>query len=142
MVVPPPSLPSPLQKDLTFGIHATGDGRYGMGNSIVHIEWNTLKVNDKEYDLTPGLRMLILHKKPRQQHYTSDDYSVYKAVVAQTRVRDYPNKCTGPVRPGSKWKWKHMLSGMVIPGNVVEEEDEGVSSDGYRTPSPDEESLE
>ena len=30
-----------------------------------------------------------------------------------------------------------MLSGMVIPGDVVEEEDEGVSSDGYRTPSPD-----
>ena len=34
-----------------------------------------------------------------------------------------------------------MLSGMVIPGNMVEEEDEesteGVSSDGYRAPSRD-----
>ena len=30
--------PSPTQKDLTFGIHATGDGRHAMGNSIVHIE--------------------------------------------------------------------------------------------------------
>ena len=33
-----------------------------------------------------------------------------------------------------------MLIGMVIPGDAVEEEDEesteGVSSDGYRTPSP------
>ena len=29
-----------------------------------------------------------------------------------------------------------MLSGMVIPGDVVEEEDEGGSSDGYRPPSP------
>ena len=33
-----------------------------MGSSIVHIEGNTLKVDDKEYDLTPGLRMLILYK--------------------------------------------------------------------------------
>ena len=38
---PPPSLPpSPPQKDLTFGIHATGDERNAMGNSIMHIEGN------------------------------------------------------------------------------------------------------
>ena len=135
---PPPSPPSPPQKDLTFGIHATGDGRYAMGNSIVHIEGNTLKVDDKEYELTPGLRMLILYKKPRPRHYTSDDYSVYTAIVAQTRVRAYPNKRTGSARPRSTWKWKHMLSGMVIPGDMVEEEDEesteGASSGDYRTP--------
>ena len=35
--IPPPSPPSPSQKDLTFGLHATGDGRYAMANSIVHI---------------------------------------------------------------------------------------------------------
>ena len=38
--IPPLSL---LQKDLTFGIHTTGAGRYAMGNRIVHIEGNTLK---------------------------------------------------------------------------------------------------
>ena len=54
-----------------------------MANSIVHIEGNTLKVDDKEYEITPGLRMLIVYKKPRPQHYTSDDYSIYKAIVAQ-----------------------------------------------------------
>ena len=43
IVIPPPSPPSPPQKDLTFGIHATGDGRNAMGNSIVHIEGNSLK---------------------------------------------------------------------------------------------------
>ena len=100
-----------------------------------------MKVDDKEYELTPGLRMLILYKKPRPQHYTSDDYSVYKAIVAQTRVRAYPSKRTSSARPCSTWKWKHMLNGMVIPGDMVEEEDEesteGVSSDSYRTPSPD-----
>ena len=34
-----------------------------MGNSIVHTEGNTLKVDDKEYELTPGLGMLILYKE-------------------------------------------------------------------------------
>ena len=80
------------------------------------------------------MRMLILYKKPRPQHYTSDDYSVYKAIVAQTRVIAFPNKRPGSARPRSTWK--HMLSGMVIPGDMVEEEDEesteGISSDGYR----------
>ena len=132
---PPPPPPLPPEKDFTFGIHTTGDGRNAMGNSIVHIEGNTLKVDDKEYELTPGLRMLILYKKPRPQHYTSDDYSVYKAIVAQTRVRAYPNKLTCSARPCSTWKWKHMLSGMAIPGDSVGEEDvEGASSDGCRTP--------
>ena len=81
-----------------------------MRKSIVHIEGNTLKVDDKEYELTPGLRMLILYKKPRHQHSTSNDYSVYKAIVAQTRVRSYPNRRTGSARPRSTWKWKHICS--------------------------------
>ena len=133
----PPSPPSLPQKDLTFGMHVTGDGRNAIGNSIVHIEGNTLKVDDREYELTPSLRMLILYKKPRPQQYTSDDYSVYKAIVAQTRMRAYLNKRTGSARSRSTWKWKHMLRSMAIPGDRVEEEEgdiEGVSSDGYRTP--------
>ena len=135
VVIPPPPPSSPPEKDLTFGIHATDDGRYAMGKNIVHIERNTLKVDGKEYELTPGLRMLILYTKPRPQHYTRDDYSVYKAIVVQTRVMVYPNKRTGSAHPRSTWKWKHMLSGMAIPGGSVGEEDvEGASLDGYRTP--------
>ena len=46
-----------------------------------------------------------MYKKHRPQHYTSDDYSAYKAIVAQTRVRTYPNKGTGSARARSTWKW-------------------------------------
>ena len=42
-----------------------------------------------------GGRRLILYKEPRPQHYTIDDYAVYKAIVAHTRVSAYPNKRTG-----------------------------------------------
>ena len=84
-----------------------------MGNSIVHIERNTLNVDDKEYELTPGLRMLIVYKKPRPQHYTSDDYSVYKAIVAQIRVRAYPNKLVhAPHGRGSIWSVVWLYRGM------------------------------
>ena len=57
-IVRPPPPPSPSQKELTFSIHATGDGRNAMGNSIVHIEGTTLKVDDKEYELTPAASTL------------------------------------------------------------------------------------
>ena len=76
--------------------------------------------------------MVILYKKTQPQQYTSDDYSVHKEIVAQTSVRGYPNKRTGSARPRSTWKWKHTLSGIVIPGDVVEEEDEVVSSGQFR----------
>ena len=35
----------------TFGIHAAGDGRHAMGNSMAHIEGNILKVDDREYEV-------------------------------------------------------------------------------------------
>ena len=75
-----------------------------------------------------------MYKKHRPQHYTSDDYSAYKAIVAQTRVRAYPNKGTGSARARSTWKWKHMLKVMVIPGDMVEEEADD-STDDSRAPS-------
>ena len=103
-----------------------------MGNSIVPIEGNTLKVDDNEYELTPGLIMLMLYKKPRPQHYPSDGYYVYKAIVAHTRRGANPNKRTGSARPSSTWKWKHMRRVMAIPGDRVEE-DEGISKVQFQT---------
>ena len=38
-IPPPPPPSSPSENDLTFGIHVTG---HDMGNSIVHIEGNTI----------------------------------------------------------------------------------------------------
>ena len=78
-----------------------------------------------------------MYKTQRSPHHTRDDYSVYKAIVAQTRVRAYPNKRTCSARPRSTAKWNHMFRSMALPGDSVEEDDgdiEGVSSDGYRIP--------
>ena len=123
-VMRPLPIPLPPQKDLTFCVFQRADGRLGMGNKVVHIEDNRLKVDDKEYKLKPCLRVLILHKKPRPQHYSSDDYSKYKALVGLTWVRTFPNTTTGSTRPNYKWKRKHMLKNMVIHGDRADEESE------------------
>ena len=86
---------------------------YSISNSSYKYVLTVIDVFSKYGWIVP-LRMLILYKKPRPQHYTSDDYSVYKAIVTQFRVRAYPNKRTGFARPCSTWKCKNMLRGMAI----------------------------
>ena len=58
-----------------------------MGNKVVWVDGNTLKVDDKEYKLTPGLIALITQKHPRPGQWNSNDYQVYKSPVVQTNDR-------------------------------------------------------
>ena len=94
-----------------------------MGNKVVRVDGKTLKVDDKEYKLTPGLIVLILRKYPRSGQWNSNDYQVNKSLVAQTKVKSTPNR-TGTVRPDVTWKWKHMLKKMVFPWKRRAEEEE------------------
>ena len=49
----------------------------------------------------------------------------YKLLVAQTKVKSFPNRAGNPARPHTTWKWKRMLKKMVIPGErIVEVESE------------------
>ena len=82
----------------------------GMGNKVVRLDINgkTLLVDDTEYKLTPGLLVLITSKHPRLTQYNSNDYKVYKPLVAQTEVKSFPNMA-GAARPHATWKWKHMF---------------------------------
>ena len=56
------------------------------------------------------------------------DYQVYKELVAQTKVKSFPNK-TGTARTHATWKWKHMLKKMVIPGDRIVEHGESEDTD-------------
>ena len=57
-----------------------------MGNTSVQIDGKTLKIDDKGYQLTPGLIALITQKHPRHVQYNGNDYNVYKSLVAQTKI--------------------------------------------------------
>ena len=108
--------------DVIFGIYTRQDGQLVMGYKIVQIDRKTLKVDGTEYQLKPGLRPLISRKYPRPGQWNSNDYLGNKELVAQTKVKSYPNRA-GTAQPHATWKWNHMLKKMVIPVNKSAEEE-------------------
>ena len=57
-----------------------------------------------------------------------NDYRAYKSLVAQTKVKSFPNPA-GAARPHATWKYKHMLMKMVMPGErIVEVESEDTAA--------------
>ena len=123
---------SPLSKntDTAFGVYKRQDGQLIMGNKVVQFDGNkkTLTVDDTGYKLSPGLEALIMLKDPRPTQYNSNDYKAYKSVVAQTKVKSFPNMA-GTARPHATWKWKHIFRKMVIPGERIAEGGESEDTD-------------
>ena len=119
---PPPN----KNADATFGLYRKQDGQLSMGNKVVRLDVNekTLTVGDTYYTLTPDLLVLITQKYPRPIQYNSSAYIVYKSLVAQSKVKSFPNR-TDAARPHATWKWKHMLKKMTIPGEGITEEEPG-----------------
>ena len=72
--------------------------------------------------MTPDLFVLITQKHPRPTQYNTNDYITYKLLIAQSKVKSFPNRaCTA--RPHAKWKWKRMVKVMAIPGERKTEEE-------------------
>ena len=128
----------PLNKnaDNTFGIYKKRGGQLGMGNKVTHVNGRILSVDDTEYKLTPGLFAVIAEKHPRPTQYNSNDYKAYKSLVAQTKIKSFPNMA-GTARPHATWKWKHGFRKMVIAGErIVEEEGESEDTDDTDSVEP------
>ena len=64
-----------------------------MRNKVARLDVNreNLIVDDTEYKITPGLDALIMLKHPRPE-WKPNDYKVYKLLVAQTKVKSFPNR--------------------------------------------------
>ena len=97
-------------------------GQLWMRNKAVRLDTKgkILTVDDTVFNLTPGLLELITNKHSRPDLYNNNDKGVYRSLVAQTRVRSFPNMTFG-ARPHATWKWKQLLKKMVIPGEMIEE---------------------
>ena len=132
--------PPPPDKnvDTTFGLYRRQHGQVAMGNKIVQLQLSenekTFTVDDTEYDLTPGLRVLIMQKHSGPTQYSINDYREYKSLCAQTKVRSFPNPA-GTARPHATWKYKHLLRNMVMPGERITEEGESEVTDDTDTAS-------
>ena len=116
----PSKTPLNRNTDTTFGIHRRQDGQLGIGNKVIRLDANgkTLSVDDTGHKITPGLFVLITKKHPLTGQWNSNDYQVYKSLVAQTKVKSFPNR-TGASRPHATWK--HMLRKMAITGKRIAE---------------------
>ena len=89
--------------DTTFDLYKKQDGQLGMGNKAVRLDGKALIVNGTEYNLTPDLLVMITNKHPRAGQWNSNDYKAYKSLVAQTKVKSFPNRA-GTTRPHATWK--------------------------------------
>ena len=117
--------------DTTFGLFQRQDGQLGMGNKVIQLGANGKNslVDGAKYKLTPDLLELITNKHPRAGQWKTNDYQVYKSLVAQTKEKSFPNRA-GTARSHATWKWKHMIRKMVIPGDRITEEEESEDTDG------------
>ena len=57
-----------------------------MGSTLVQIEGNSLKVDEREYQKTPDLVSLITEKHPRPMQWKSEDFRAYKSFVHRARL--------------------------------------------------------
>ena len=68
-----------------------------MGSKVVRFDGNKkiLTVDDTVYKLTPGLVELLTIKHLLPDQWKPNDYQVYKLLVAQTKVKSFPNRAGG-----------------------------------------------
>ena len=83
--------PQPGNTDATFGLLQRQNGLLGMGNKVARlsVDAKALIVDDIKYKLTAFLE-LITNKHPRAGQWKTNDYQVYKSLVAQTKVKPFP----------------------------------------------------
>ena len=108
--------------DTTFGLYRRQDGHLSMGNKAVRFGGKTLIVDE-----------LIINKHPRPNQWKPNDYQVYKSLVAQTKVKSFPNRTDG-ARLHTTWKWKYMLKKMAIPGERIAKEESEDTDDTDSVP--------
>ena len=86
-----------VDADTTFCLYKKQDGQLSMRNKAVRLDVSkkTLTVDDTECKLTPGLPDLITNKHPRRGQYNPNDLKVYRSLVAQTKVKSFPNRTDG-----------------------------------------------
>lgn len=103
--------------NVPFGIR-TDNKTLKMGNSIVsfskieNIDGDNLvlvKIGDKTYDLTPGLKELLLRKKPDLKIVTNIDRLVYKDILHYTNAHKRDFHPRGQIRGDKGIKYREII---------------------------------
>lgn len=93
--------------DRSFGIYDK-NGQFYIGNTPVTIVDDNIRINDEDYQGTPGLWELITMKNPSQ--YTDEDYDNYAKILKATNAMRQKNDPANPLPKASKSdKWKNII---------------------------------
>ena len=134
--------------DLTFGIY-TQDGKFKIGNKVVTIEDNDIKVDNTIFEGTPGFWELVTSTNPNTENFTEEDLSKYRQLVILTNTayqRNDPKLNKPKASKSNKWKniikpiWKAIKEQEEEEYKEFEEPDEdeptpGISGTGLILPS-------
>lgn len=103
--------------NVPFGIR-TDNKQLMIGNSIVSfskidsVDKNNVllvKIDDKTYNLTPGLKELLLQKKPDLKTITSEDKMIYKNILLQTNAHKRDFNPGGQIRGDKGTKYRDII---------------------------------
>ena len=92
--------------DLTYGIYAQ-DGKFKIGNEVVTIEDNNIKVKDTIFEGTPGFWELVTSTNPNPENFTEEDLNKYQQLVILTNTayrRNDPKQNKPKASKSNKWK--------------------------------------
>ena len=92
--------------DLTYGIYAQ-DGKFKIGNEVVTIEDNNIKVNNPIFEGTPGFWELVTSTNPNPENFTEEDLNKYQQLVILTNTayrRNDPKQNKPKASRSNKWK--------------------------------------
>ena len=140
-----PSGPRVKNVDNTFGIYRRKDGQLQVGSILVETsgDGTTLKVDDTEYELTPGLYALIMQKHPLRAQYNDNDLEEYGNLVRQIEDKSFPNpNVKGDSDPRDTWKYTHILQNISEDADDTDSVESDTASIGDTEPSDTDASLD
>ena len=91
-----------------------------MGDKTVQLSGNDIIVEDTHYHGTPGLWILIMFKKPDENHYNDHDLKKYEKLVQQTNVISAPNNVRANSKIKGTYKWRNIFSKFDKKGQGIE----------------------
>ena len=89
--------------ETVWGIRESG-GRFMLGDSTIQRHGNQLMVAGNSNTLTPGLKELLLKKRPQMSQITPQDWDDYQAMLTSTNTNRKRYLKTGPIRSSTMEK--------------------------------------
>jgi hypothetical protein len=101
--------------DNVYGVRADGRGNLLIGNSNIEFTDSTVRVQDKVFDITPGLLELLFMQEPNKNVVTADDLNSYKEILLLTNAHRQSYSVDKNVNSNKGKKYTSVISFLFPP---------------------------